>query len=746
MKFNQLPPPNPLACPCGNPSSNIRRQYHRFEKRGRALPLVATLIAFIFAAAIVWGSGNSSVQAFGRINAADSVASSAAVALHPYAATSIESHRAAALNNPDVPHAIIVNSKLTSISKDGLCTLNEAVINANNDAQTHADCEPGVGKDVIRFEIAGPGPHMLHLKRSNKIKITGPLFIDGLSQHISGMSPGSCGPNRNLLVGLTGIHAEDISGITILDASDVQIRGLVINGFKGSGIHIIRSRDIHISCVHIGTDFDGTTAFPNRISGIQLSQDSEFVTIGTNSDGRDDEAEFNVISGNGAAGIMLSQSHNNVVAGNRIGTTLDGLAPLPNSGHGIMIMSGSQHNRIGSFGDAVGSDLERNIISGNKKHGITISDVNTDNNTISGNYIGTNVFGSRELPNQVAGINVTRGASGTKIGGRTDEHRNIVSGNESRGIWVHSSTREFINGAETTHTIIQNNFIGLDIHGQPLGNKNQGVLIELAADVQLMDNAIAGNVRRGVYIRGAEAMLVNNRIFNNQLSGIEVTYHPGRTTSLLDELLSQDDTISSVRFLGNLIYGNCSKGRQCAGILGIDDSIAPSDSSKGKVLARANIIRTNHGHPDIAQYWHTLVQPDVDDESVQAEYTLRSTVDNKAYTLAPNTLSDGKRIDRQLFGPAGFTFSNLTSWHLLKDFSITESGTHVEHTYTLNKGTPVPFDAQLIDNAQIVSPQFEANGLRSNVHIGYTRTNNYFSLLRYKVLTLEPGSEEAGSE
>jgi len=49
---------------------------------------------------------------------------------------------------------ITVNTNIPKIAGDGLCSLVEAIINANNDAATHADCLPGSGTDTIALPAA----------------------------------------------------------------------------------------------------------------------------------------------------------------------------------------------------------------------------------------------------------------------------------------------------------------------------------------------------------------------------------------------------------------------------------------------------------------------------------------------------------------------------------------------------------------------------------------------------------------
>src|SRR2546426_294803 len=51
---------------------------------------------------------------------------------------------------------IVVNSLADTIANDGVCTLREAIDNANSNAATHADCTAGKGgANTITFSVSG---------------------------------------------------------------------------------------------------------------------------------------------------------------------------------------------------------------------------------------------------------------------------------------------------------------------------------------------------------------------------------------------------------------------------------------------------------------------------------------------------------------------------------------------------------------------------------------------------------------
>ena len=50
---------------------------------------------------------------------------------------------------------LVVNSLSDTTAHDGICTLREAITNANNNLATNADCAAGSGADTITFSVSG---------------------------------------------------------------------------------------------------------------------------------------------------------------------------------------------------------------------------------------------------------------------------------------------------------------------------------------------------------------------------------------------------------------------------------------------------------------------------------------------------------------------------------------------------------------------------------------------------------------
>ena len=209
----------------------------------------------------------------------------------------------------------------------------------------------------------------------------------------------------------------------------------------------------------IGTDPTGTAAVPNQTyqapqsSGVYISAGASSNLVGTS--GQDgavaDALERNVISGNTSSGVIIvdqgGATTGNVVAGNFIGTTALGTAALGNT-NGVVVGLVLSNNWVGvnSVYGPENAD-EGNLISGNSNVGVYITSAGTANNVVAGNDIGTDVTGTRALPNAGHGVAIDDGPQGNIIGtngdGISDDlERNVISGNGADGVHIQASRYE----------------------------------------------------------------------------------------------------------------------------------------------------------------------------------------------------------------------------------------------------------------------------------------------------------------
>ncbi|MEP7026979.1 MAG: hypothetical protein ABI960_00150 [Candidatus Eisenbacteria bacterium] len=201
-------------------------------------------------------------------------------------------------------------------------------------------------------------------------------------------------------------------------------------------------------------------------------------------------------TGSGGFGIVLDALGNNVIEGCWIGTDASGFIARPNAVNGIAIFNASTGNRIGGT-----TAQARNVLSGNTSSGIQIGVGNGGFNTIQGNWIGLNAFGTGVLPNGGNGIFLD--SSDNTIGGKVPGARNVISGNALPGIFI---------GLDAQRTIVQGNYIGTDPTGNlDFGNQQNGVNIDRAKNNVIGDttpagrNVIGGNEFPAVYLFGTAA-------------------------------------------------------------------------------------------------------------------------------------------------------------------------------------------------------------------------------------------------
>jgi hypothetical protein len=129
-----------------------------------------------------------------------------------------------------------------------------------------------------------------------------------------------------------------------------QISG---NTQKGIETNINGIRTVILNCA-IGTNLAGTDPLANGGFGIDLNSSGN--TVGS-SDGYGNGG--NLMSGNSEHGIQVDGS-DNVIMGNDIGTTLNGMPARPNGWDGVYLSDTAAGNTIGGYVSST-----RNFISGN---------------------------------------------------------------------------------------------------------------------------------------------------------------------------------------------------------------------------------------------------------------------------------------------------------------------------------------------------------------------------------------------
>ena len=249
------------------------------------------------------------------------------------------------------------------------------------------------------------------------------------------------------------------TGISVSWATLTQIGGLAEgerNTISGNGENGIWLQNVDdpgslIAGNYVGTNTTGMAALPNTAYGIQVSASTKIDII------------QNLVSGNDGWGVVLDvSSTDNLVIGNLVGVTSDGLDPLPNR-EGIVI-SGASANRVGGV-----TPPERNVISGNRGDGIALGN-SANSNLILGNYIGTDVTGTTPIPNGLnpvvgpcAGVYIVSG-SGNAIGGAVPGEGNLIAHNEGCGVVIEQGDGNRVLSNRISRTRSSGSISGNTIH------------------------------------------------------------------------------------------------------------------------------------------------------------------------------------------------------------------------------------------------------------------------------------------
>ena len=83
------------------------------------------------------------------------------------------------------------------------------------------------------------------------------------------------------------------------------------------------------------------------------------------------------------------------------------------------------------------------------------------NNTVQGNFIGTDASGSAAIGNSSDGVEINFGASGNTIGGSASNAGNVIAFNGANGVEVVSGTANSI----LSNSIFSNSLLGIDLGG-----------------------------------------------------------------------------------------------------------------------------------------------------------------------------------------------------------------------------------------------------------------------------------------
>lgn len=411
----------------------------------------------------------------------------------------------------------------------GAGSLREAIAAANDEVTN-----PGVDTIAFAIPVVGDGIPTITLA-SALPEITSPAIVDGTTQPVA------------RLVELSGGGA--VSHGLVVTGGPSTLRGLIVNRFTTAGLVLQTpgSGSVVEGCF-VGTDVGRlNAASPAMPTGILIDRSGQNRIGGAATTAR------NVIAGN-AVGLRItgSTAADNVVEGNHVGLAANGLTTIANTSRGIVVQDGARRTRVGSTNTAGRNVISQNWNGPNIGVGVELIGATTQENTVVGNFIGTDASGVQRRQNG-AGI-VIDGAVKNVVGGTTAAERNVISGNDVNVV-VRSVTGEAnrivgnwigVNALDTgtvsgngTGVLLSLSISPTQIGGLEagagnviVGHSSSGILLTGNASNQRIEGnqiglrpngtSIAGNVAHGVALQGSNNVVAGNLIAHNGQAGVAI--------------------------------------------------------------------------------------------------------------------------------------------------------------------------------------------------------------------------------
>ena len=315
----------------------------------------------------------------------------------------------------------------------------------------------------------------------------------------------------------------------------------------GTGVHTINVAS-QLPTLNFPVLIDGTSQ-PGYTAGAAPVIQLNGATAGASIDGLDIVGGHSTVQGLAinnftGAGIAIFGLGGDTVVNNYVGIDPSG-APAGNA-EGVTVQSDA--NFIGLPGGM-------NVISGNSRNGVRVAGrsltVPANGNSISNNFIGTDVSGATAIGNAV-GIYLD-------VVSNTLVNANVISGNNGDGLSIHNST-----GNPNT---VQANRIGVDPLGTAaLGNARHGITIINSDGFHIggsgaNGNVISSNNADGIRLTGAANVTIDGNKIGTDATGSVNLGNAGNGVMLSTG--SHDNTIGGITpDLRNIIDGGDGDGVQ----------------------------------------------------------------------------------------------------------------------------------------------------------------------------------------
>ena len=443
---------------------------------------------------------------------------------------------------------------VTNLNDNGEGSFRQAIINAN--------AAPTGQYSGISFSVDGT-----ITLASNLPAITSRVLIDGTT------APGfsaTTGPTVQLDFG--GLY----NGIIFNSGSSRSgLSGLAIIRSSSNGI-TLNAGEIALMLNQIGVNLNGIAA-GNNGAAIYIASTSNNNRIGSNPNSASDYFS-NLLSGNEGPGIEINGSSGNIIQANLIGTNRAGTTFIRNDSNGILITAAASNNTIGgtAYYDSTTQQTNNptgnkgtvpivyirppqgNLISGNVLNGVKIAQA-SENNVLSGNFIGTNYNGTSAIGNLQDGV-VIEGANNNSLIGCTfvDEpfiYYNVISGNRDNGLRITDSNNitvqaNFFGAAASNAGVVPNGQAGIRGHGIFVTGSSTAVQV---GGVIPLGNVSAGNGLDGINVAGTVSGFTTFNTFGGLLAFQGAA--PNGRNGITITATGGNNTVRTNVFSGNLGHG-----------------------------------------------------------------------------------------------------------------------------------------------------------------------------------------------
>jgi trimeric autotransporter adhesin len=377
-------------------------------------------------------------------------------------------------------------------------------------------------------------------------------------------------------------------------------QGNLISANRGNGVLITNgATQTLLSGNFVGTDASGDSPLGNQQDGVAIVKANGNQLIGCTFQ-QSPFVFYNVLSGNGANGLRITNSNNTTVQANFMGAGADNSTIVANHGDGLLVSGSSKNTQVG------GPIPLGNVISGNNKNGIEVNG-KASGLTSFNTFAGTFAFGAA-APNRGDGILVT------STGGNNLIRTCIVSGNLKNGIELAGNATgvqvtDTTVGLEVTNSgtlNIPNVGSGIKIDGRAHNNAIGGFQPSIEPQVTISNNdgygiAIVGSARDNVvynsYI-GTDYLGLGD--LGNQLGGIYVGAGTssitigGTSSSFQNKIFNSGGAGVTIQASsGDTVVGNQISSNVGNGVTIIQ---AKRLTVGGSVSGDSNTIVTNQGY------------------------------------------------------------------------------------------------------------------------------------------------------